>query len=75
MNFEAINNSEDYDKHYHKRSTVESANMSKKMLFGDKVYSKLKFARINEESLKWINYNINVLNRAIYEWKINPLED
>lgn len=75
MNLASINNKEEYDKHYHKRSTIESANMSKKMLFGDKVYSKLKFARINEESLKWINYNINVLNRAMYEWKINPLED
>ena len=25
---------------------------------------------INEEILRWINYNINVLNRAKYEWNI-----
>jgi len=25
--------------------------------------------------LRWINYNINVLNRAKYEWDINPLRD
>ncbi|PIN80579.1 hypothetical protein COV16_00650 [Candidatus Woesearchaeota archaeon CG10_big_fil_rev_8_21_14_0_10_34_8] len=75
MNQEAIENKEEYDKHCHKRSKVESANHSKKALFGDKVYSKLKEERENEETLRWINHNINVLNRAMYEWKINPLED
>lgn len=72
MNKEAIENPEDYDKHYHKRSNVESANMSKKMLHGEKVYSRLTSARINEETLRWINYNINVLNRAMHEWNIVP---
>jgi len=75
MNQEAIENKDEYDKHYHKRSKVESANHSKKALFGDKVYSKLKEARDNEETLRWINYNINVLNRANYEWGINPLSE
>ena len=75
MNLEFQNNPEEYGKHYHKRSNVESTNMSKKMLHGDKVYSRLKSARVNEETLRWINHNIGVLNRAIYEWKINPLED
>jgi hypothetical protein len=75
MNSLSKENSEEYDKHYHKRSKVESANMSKKMLHGDKVYSKLKSARENEETLRWVNHNINVLNRAMYQWKINPLED
>ena len=75
MNQEAIENKDEYDKHYHKRSKVESANHSKKALFGDKVYSKLKSSRINEEGFRWVNYNINVLNRAMYEWNINPLED
>jgi hypothetical protein len=75
MNQESLENKEEYDKHYHKRSKIESANHSKKILFGEKVYSKLKSARENEETLRWINYNINILNRAKYEWKINPLED
>jgi len=75
MNQEAIEDKDEYDKHYHKRSKVESANHSKKALFGDKVYSKLKEARENEETLRWINYNINVLNRANYEWGINPLSE
>ncbi len=36
------------------------------------VYSRLPSARINEETLRWINHNINVLNRAKHEWNINP---
>ena len=75
MNLESKNNPEEYGKHYHKRSNVESTNHSKKVIYGNKVYSRLKSSRINEETLRWINYNINVLNRAKYEWNINPLED
>ena len=75
MNTEEKENKEEYDKHYHKRSKLESGNHSKKALHGDKVYSKLKSARINEETLRWVNHNINVLNRAKQEWGINPLED
>ena len=72
MNLESKNNPEEYGKHYHKRSNVESTNHSKKALFGNKVYSRLPSARINEEMLRWINHNLCVLNRAKYEWKINP---
>ena len=72
MNLESKNNPEEYGKHYHKRSNVESTNHSKKVIHGNKVYSRLPSARINEETLRWINHNINVLNRAKYEWKINP---
>ena len=75
MNLESKNNSEEYGKHYHKRSNVESTNMSKKMIHGEKVYSKLNSARVNEETLRWVNHNINVLNRANYEWGINPLSE
>ncbi len=75
MNLQFIEDPEDYGRSYHKRSNVESANMSKKMLHGDKVYSRLKSSRINEETLRWVNYNINVLNRAKYEWNINLLGD
>lgn len=72
MNLEFKNNPEEYGKHYHKRSNVESANMSKKMLHGNSVYSRLPSARINEETLRWINHNINILNRAKHQWKITP---
>ena len=72
MNEMAIKEPEKYDKSYHKRSNIESTNMSKKMLHGDKVYSKLDSARINEEILRWINHNLHVLNRAKHEWNITP---
>jgi len=72
MNKENLENKEEYDKHYHKRSNVESTNMSKKMLHGERVYSRLPSARINEETLRWINHNINVLNRAKHQWNIYP---
>ncbi|MBA3065262.1 hypothetical protein FP828_02080 [bacterium] len=72
MNQKSRDNPEEYGKHYHKRSNVESTNHSKKALHGNAVYSRQKSPRINEETLRWINHNINVLNRAKYEWKINP---
>ena len=72
MNLEFKRDEKEYGKHYHKRSNVESTNMSKKMLHGDKVYSRLPSARTNEETLRWINHNINVLNRAKCEWNISP---
>jgi transposase len=72
MNLEFKKDPEEYGKHYHKRSNVESTNMSKKMIHGDKVYSRLSSARINEETLRWINHNINVLNKAKHLWGINP---
>ena len=75
MNTEAKEDEEEYGKHYHKRSKLETGNHSKKALHGDEVYSKLKSARINEETLRWINHNINVLNRAKQEWNINPLSE
>ncbi len=75
MNTEFKENEKEYGKHYHKRSKLESGNHSKKALHGDKVYSKLKSARVNEETLRWINHNINVLNRAKQEWSINPLSE
>ncbi len=72
MNLEFKNNLEEYGKHYHKRSNVESTNHSKKVLHGNSVYSRLPSARINEETLRWINHNINVLNRAKHQWDIIP---
>lgn len=61
-----------YDKSYHKRSNVESDNHSKHSKLGDHVRSKLVTAMEQEEHLKWVNYNILVLNRASLEWGIKP---
>lgn len=72
MNLEFEKCEEEYKKHYHKRSNVESTFHMKKMLHGDKVYSKLNSAKINEEILRWICHNQTVLNRAKHEWGIIP---
>lgn len=72
MNLEFKRDGEAYGKHYHKRSNVEATNHSKKSLHGNSVYSRLQSARINEETLRWINHNINILNRAKHEWNIDP---
>lgn len=71
MNTEAREQPQWYDKQYHKRSNIEAGFHSKKALHGDKVYSKLPSARINEEALRWINHNQTVLNRARHEWNIH----
>ena len=52
MNLEFEKDEEEYGKHYHKRSNVESTFHMKKMLHGDKAYSKLDSAKINEEILR-----------------------
>jgi len=61
-----------YKKHYHKRSNVESTNASKKRRLGSCVRSKLDIAREQEEYIKWVDYNLLVLNRAFFEWNIEP---
>lgn len=72
MNEESEEHPRRYKKHYRKRVKVECTIHSKKSIHGDKVYSKLPSARTNEETFRWINHNINVLNRAHIEWDINP---
>lgn len=71
MNIESNEHPRRYKRHYRKRVKVECTIHSKKAIHGDKVYSKLPSARNNEETLRWINHNINVLNRAHIEWNIN----
>lgn len=75
MNAESTEHPRRYKKHYRMRVKVECTIHSKKAIHGDKVYSKLPSARANEETLRWINHNINVLNRARCEWNINLLQD
>ena len=75
MNTESNEHPRRYKKHYRFRVKVECTIHSKKALHGDKVYSRLPSARRNEETLRWINHNINVLNRARVEWNINPLSE
>jgi len=73
MNQESNEHPRRYKKHYRFRVKAECTIHSKKSIHGEKVYSLLPSARANEETLRWINHNINVLNRARVEWNINPL--
>jgi hypothetical protein len=75
MNQESNEHPRRFKRHYRFRVKAECTIHSKKAIHGDKVYSRLSSARANEEILRWINHNINVLNRARCEWNINPLED
>jgi len=61
-----------YKKKYNKRSNVESTNASKKRRIGSCVKSRLDTAREQEEYIKWVDYNLLVLNRAYFEWDIEP---
>lgn len=75
MNQESNEHPRRFKRHYRFRVKAECTIHSKKSIHGDKIYSKLPSARANEETLRWINHNINVLNRARCEWNINPLEN
>lgn len=75
MNQESKEHPRRFKKHYRFRVKAECTIHSKKSIHGDKVYSRLASARANEETLRWINHNINVLNRARCEWNINPMQD
>lgn len=74
MNQESNEHPRRFKRHYRFRVKAECTIHSKKAIHGDKVYSRLSSARANEEKLRWINHNINVLNRARCEWNIDPLE-
>jgi transposase len=61
---------EEFLKHYHLRSNIESTNMAIKAKLGDSVKSKNFVAQKNELLCKLIAYNITVLIGAMYELKI-----
>ena len=61
---------EEFLRHYHLRSNIESTNMAIKAKLGDSVKSKNFVAQKNELLCKLIAYNITVLINAMYELKI-----
>ena len=63
---------EDFMKHYHKRSNVESTFHMIKAKFGDGVRSKTKTAQINEALCKVLCHNICCLISAMYELNLKP---
>ncbi len=65
-------NREDFLKHYHKRSNVETAFSMIKGKFGDAVRAKTETAQVNKVLLKVLCHNLCVLVQAIYELGIEP---
>ena len=63
---------DDFLRHYHKRSNVESAFSMVKRNFGDALRSKLLVAQLNEVLLKTLCHNLSVLVHAIYELNVDP---
>ena len=59
-------------KHYHRRSNVESTFSAIKGKFGDAVKGKTETAQINEVLLKVLCHNICVVHQSMHELKIEP---
>lgn len=65
------NKRDDFDKHYHKRSNVETTFSMIKLKFGEFLKSKNYTAQRNELVMKFICHNICCLIQEIYENQIN----
>lgn len=65
-------NKDEYLRHYHRRSNIESTFSAVKRLFGDVVRSKNETAMKNEVLGKLLAYNITLLVHAIYELNLEP---
>ena len=65
-------NREDYLRHYHKRSNVESTFSMVKRKFGDSLRSKTDTALVNETLAKLLAHNIVCVIHEMYELGIDP---
>ena len=65
----------DFNRHYHKRSNVETVFHMIKAKFGDKVRAKTDTAQVNEVLMKVLCHNVCVLIRAMYALGITPVFD
>ena len=57
-------NEAEFNRHYHKRSNVETVFHMIKAKFGDKIRAKTDIAQVNEALMKVLCHNICVLIRA-----------
>jgi transposase len=65
-------NSDWFEKHYHKRSNVESTFSMIKRRFESHVRSKTKTARVNEALCKILCHNLCVIIHSMYERGVEP---
>lgn len=65
-------NREDFMRHYHRRSNVETAFSMTKGKFGTSLRSKTTVAQINEILCKVLCHNLCCLVHSIYELGIEP---
>lgn len=65
-------NEEDYAKHYHLRSNVESTFSAMKRKFGEDLRSKTMLAMKNEILAKVVCHNLSCVVHAMYELGIDP---
>ena len=68
-------NEAEFNRHYHKRSNVETVFHMIKAKFGDKVRAKTDTAMVNEALVKVLCHNVCVLIRAMYALGITPVFD
>ena len=66
-------NEADFNRHYHKRSNVETVFHMIKAKFGEKVRAKTPTAQVNEVLTKVLCHNICVLIHAMYALGITPV--
>jgi transposase len=66
-------NREEFLKHYHKRSNVESTFSMMKRKFGESVRSKTDTAMVNEVLCKILCHNLVVLIHEMHELGIDPM--
>jgi transposase len=64
---------DEFLKHYHKRSNVESTFSMVKAKFGDSLRSKTDVSMINEALCKLLCHNLCCIISSIYELGINPI--
>ena len=65
-------NKEEFMRHYHKRSNVETAFHMIKSKFGDKVRSRIPTAQMNEVLCKALCHNISCLIQSMFELNVQP---
>jgi transposase len=63
---------DEFDRHYHKRSNVESTFGAIKKKFGECLKSKNRIAQENEMLCKIISYNITILIKSMIEMGVTP---